>query len=761
MAERGPQGVTNDELPFRQLAQSLPTPCWISDPAGQIIWVNDAWLDYTGFDVGAIERQGLAPLHDRAVLPRVNARWDEVRRAGGAAEMVFPLRGRDGQLRPFITRVAPLRDSAGRLTGWFGTNTDISVQADAETRARQREEDLREVFDCAGDAIAITDGQGRILRANPAAAALLGYTTEELLETAVLDLVRVEDIDRLHVDRGRSETLDEWRLRRKDGALVDVEINTRQLSGGRRLAILREISERRRQEARREDASERQFRLLVANVVDYALYMLDRQGHVVSWNTGAQNIKGYAADEIVGRHFSAFYTQEDRAAGTPQRALATALEKGRFEAEGWRVRKDGSRFWASVVIDPIRDETGEHLGFAKITRDITERRNTQLDLQRAHDRLAQAQKLEAVGQLTGGVAHDFNNLLMVVGGQAQLLRDRAASDPVMLRRLDSIDAAARRGQDLTRHLLAFARRQRLQPAPLRLDERQAGLRELILASVGSMIRVNLDLPEHVWPVQVDSGELELALLNMAVNARDAMPQGGALSISAGNAASDEVQGLELTGDFVVLTIADTGQGIPPDILPKVFEPFFTTKPVNRGTGLGLSQVYGFAQQSGGRVTVDSTLGEGTRIRLFLPRATDEPCSAAAEPLATAPAGLDILVVEDNPDVAEVAAGLLAQLGHTPWLVNSADEAMGWLTENPLPDLVFSDIVMAGEMDGLGLAERLRVLHPQLPVLLASGYSDAAARSDAAFTILPKPYQIEDLARAVAAVAAGRRTAENA
>ena len=355
------------------------------------------------------------------------------------------------------------------------------------------------------------------------------------------------------------------------------------------------------------------------------------------------------------------------------------------------------------------------------------------------------------------MAHDFNNLLMVVGGQAQLLRDKAAGDPAVLRRLDAIDAAARRGQDLTRHLLAFARRQRLQPAPLRLDERAAGLKELIMASVGSMVRVSVDLPQDVWPIQADAGELELALLNMSVNARDAMPQGGALSISAHNATADEIETLDLEGDFVALTIADTGQGIPPDILSKVFEPFFTTKPVNRGTGLGLSQVYGFAQQSGGRIAVDSELGAGTRIRLLLPRALDEPEIATPQARPVTPArGLRVLVVEDNPDVAEVAAGLLAQLGHAPWLVGSADEAVVWLGKNPLPDLVFSDIVMAGDLDGLALADRLRAQHPDLPVLLATGYSHAAARSESGFTILPKPYQIEDLAQAIAAVAGMRR-----
>jgi PAS domain S-box-containing protein len=670
--------------------------------------------------------------------------------------MIFPLRGQDGRLRPFLTRVAPLRDSEGRITRWFGTNTDISAQTEAEAAARAHEEELREIFDCAGDGIVITDGRGRVLQANHATLALTGYSLQELLAIPVDRLMRPEDHDRLEHARRQPADLAEWQILRRDGGWLDVEINTRRLSDGRRLAVVREITARRRQDANRATLaqSERQFRLLVAGVVDYALYMLDPTGMVISWNAGAEHIKGYRADEIVGRHFSTFYTDIDREGGAPQRALATALAQGRFDAEGWRVRKDGTRFWASVVIDPIHDEDGHHLGFAKITRDITERRDAQLDLQRAHERLAQAQKLEAVGQLTGGVAHDFNNLLMVVGGQAQLLRRALGEDSSALRRLDAIEAAARRGQDLTRHLLTFARRQRLQPISIELSARQDGLKELIAASVGSAVRVDFELPEDLWPIEVDLGELELALLNMASNARDAMPQGGVLSLSGRNASLTPTPDLDLTGDFVVLTLQDTGQGIPPDILAKIFEPFFTTKELGRGSGLGLSQVYGFAEQSGGRATVESELGRGARLSLYLPRAlTQGAAGPSCEPASPAAGrGLSILVVEDNPEVADVAADLLRQLGHQPWVVVSADAALARLQLGDPPDLVFSDIVMAGQLNGLDLARRLRDEQPDLPVLLATGYSHAIERLDDSFAILPKPYQLADLERALAKLA---------
>jgi PAS domain S-box-containing protein len=501
--------------------------------------------------------------------------------------------------------------------------------------------------------------------------------------------------------------------------------------------------------------SEREFRLLVASVVDYALFMLSPDGVVTNWNAGAQRIKGYAADEIIGQHFSVFYNEADRAEGRPEIGLRTAAEQGRYEAEGWRVRKDGALFWANVVVDAIRDENGELVGFAKITRDITERRNAQLELQRANDRLAHALKMEALGQLTGGVAHDFNNLLMVVGGQAKLLRDKVGDSPATLRSLDAIDAATRRGEDLTRHLLAFARRQRLNPEPVSLASRAETFKTLLDSSVGSAVSVSVDCPEELWTVEVDANELELAILNMAVNARDAMPSGGRLSIRAENVTlSDEAE--EPQGDFVQMTVSDSGVGIPADILPRVIDPFFTTKEAGNGTGLGLSQVYGFVQQSGGRMTVESELGEGTTITLHLPRTPAQPLARTPPTVAEAPRNLDILCVEDNPEVADVAAGLLEYLGHRPRVVNSASAALLMLEEGARPDLVFSDIVMAGDMDGVALARRIRERWPGVPVLLATGYSRAAEAIGEEFPILAKPYQVSELSSALSsAINTGR------
>jgi PAS domain S-box-containing protein len=469
----------------------------------------------------------------------------------------------------------------------------------------------------------------------------------------------------------------------------------------------------------------------------------------MSWNTGAARIKGYAANEIIGRHFSTFFTEEDRLGGLAERALKRAAETGKFDEEGWRLRKDGSRFWASVIVDPIFDEAGTLLGFAKVTRDITERRASQIALEEAREQLAQAQKMEALGQLTGGIAHDFNNLLMIVSGHAEILQ-RNASDEKSRRAIHAIATAASRGENLTRQLLAFSRRQPLSPVVVNLGERIVAVREMLGSSLRGNIELIVDIPDDLWPTETDLSELELALVNIAVNARDALPEGGTVTLAARNVTLHVGQPPgELAGDFVALSITDTGTGIPRETLPKVFEPFFTTKSVGKGTGLGLSQVYGFAHQSGGTVTIDSEAGRGTTISIYLPR-SDGP--VATEPPGDgphpAPRGEGtILVVEDNPEVAEVTSTLLTQLGYGVLHAANAAEALERIDGNAI-DMVFSDVVMPGTMNGLSLAREVRAKRPDVAVLLTSGYTDLSREAEAEFPILRKPFQAVALEKAV-------------
>jgi PAS domain S-box-containing protein len=531
---------------------------------------------------------------------------------------------------------------------------------------------------------------------------------------------------------------------RRTNASLEAEVERGTASEHRALAQLRD--------------SERHFKLLVQSVTDYAIYMLDPDGVVASWNAGAERIKGYKPHEIMGRNYAEFFTPEDRGAGVPGNALKVAARHGRYESQGWRLRKDGSRFWVLAVIDAVRDEEGRLLGFAKITRDMTEQREAQLRLERAQEKLAQSQKMEAIGQLTGGIAHDFNNLLMIVSGQAQLMKKRAR-DPKDVRAIDAIEQAAQSGANLTRQLLTFARRQRLTHVSISLPEQLAAIHDLLESSLGGALKLEIDVPDGTWPVEADVGELELALVNIAVNARDAMPNGGSLSIAARNETLDGQGVTLLEGDFVALSLRDTGTGIKPEVLSRVFEPFFTTKDVGKGTGLGLSQVYGFAQQSGGDVHIVSQEGEGTTITLFLPRARDGAAAFAAKPPQSEQVGGSgtILIVEDNAQVGDVSTLMLEQLGYNIVRVGCAEDALALLAGPHEVNVVFTDIVMPGDMDGLALARELQKHYPNLPVLLATGYSSAAERAGAEFPILRKPYDQAILALAMKAAFAGRNS----
>jgi PAS domain S-box-containing protein len=315
--------------------------------------------------------------------------------------------------------------------------------------------------------------------------------------------------------------------------------------------------------------------------------------------SGAQRIKGYPADEIIGRHFSAFYTEEDRAAGIPERALSKAGAEGRYEAEGWRVRKDGTRFWASVVIDAIYDDNKELVGFVKITRDITERYEAQRILKEIQEQLALSQKMDAVGQLSGGIAHDFNNLLMIVLGNLETAQRQARQVPGsgnLQRALGNAVRGAQRASALTSRLLAFSRRQPLDPKPLDVNKFLHGSVEFLQRSLGETIEIEAVGGAGLWRIEIDANHLESALVNLAINARDAMPEGGKLTVEAANVFVDEEYirtAPELTtGQYVVICVTDTGGGMPSDVVGRAFEPFFTTKEAGHGTGLGLSQVYG-------------------------------------------------------------------------------------------------------------------------------------------------------------------------
>jgi PAS domain S-box-containing protein len=591
-------------------------------------------------------------------------------------------------------------------------------------------------------AIYMLDPEGHITNWNKGAERIKGYKAKEIVGQHFSIFYtpedRAADLPRRALEIARKEKhflAEGWRVR-KDGTrffasvVIDPIFEKRRLIGFAK--ITRDITERQNTLSEL-SKSESQFKLLVGGVTDYALYLLDPTGIVSNWNAGGERIKGYSAAEIVGQHFSRFYTPVDQAGGKPARALKIAVETGHYEEDGWRVRKDGSFFWASVVIDPIRNDAGELIGFAKITRDISERKQAQEKFLAMQRQLAESQKFDALGQLTGGVAHDFNNLLMIISGSVHAIRKDIVGEKA-LRALQSIDGASQRAASLTRQLLTFARRQSVQPQSIKLSERLQVLRDVLNSGLGSTVSLTIDVADDAWSIVVDPNEFETALVNLVVNARDAMPEGGSVIISAKNI-RERAQ--------VAISVDDTGVGIPDDIAAKVFDPFFTTKAVGKGTGLGLSQVHGFAHQAGGTVELKSVLGQGTSVTMFLPKAATH---LTAEQVQVSLKGSGtVLLVEDNPEVATVSTGLLEQLGYNVRWAPNASAALAELQKDGI-DIVFSDVVMPGKMDGIGLAKAIREKNPKIPILLVTGYSSSTAEAGSQFPILRKPYQLHELSR---------------
>jgi PAS domain S-box-containing protein len=623
--------------------------------------------------------------------------------------------------------------------------------------------------------------------------------------------------------------------------------------------------------------SERKFELLVGAIVDYAIYMIDPQGNISNWNTGAERLMGYRAEEIVGRHFSCFYTPEDCAQDVPNEALQAALADGRHGMEGWRVRKDGSRFWASAVTDPIIDD-GVLIGFAKITHDITERMESgvalieserrargvidtaldgfvQLDeaclivewnpraqamfgwprrdvlgrsltslilapedrsrfadwlpphtrdtshggnrqieaitrdgrklpvelsistlpLTKGHcfnvflrdlseknsieAQLRQAQKMEAVGQLTGGLAHDFNNLLQGIIGSLDLiqLRVEAGRTTDLERFINGALTSANHAAALTHRLLAFSRRQPLNPHAVSVNSLIASMRDLIKRTTGEKVGVEFELSADLWATLCDPNQLESAVLNLAINARDAMPEGGRLIIRTRNVDLDERKAVRrgmTGGSYVCIEVADTGIGMPADVIERAFDPFFTTKPAGKGTGLGLSMVYGFARQSNGYCDIRSAPGEGATVRLYLPRhvvaagAGMEP-AIALTPVPTAARGEVVLVVEDEAVVREVVVAVLQQLGYRALEAADGKAGLKMLHSSEPIDLLVSDIGLP-DINGRLLADAACEVRPGLKILLMTGYASEAASASGflapGMELITKPFTVEALAK---------------
>lgn len=481
-----------------------------------------------------------------------------------------------------------------------------------------------------------------------------------------------------------------------------------------------------------------------------AIFAEDRDGKVDLWNPSAERIFGIPSAQALGRSLSEILEREPD-------ELAVAIDevqagKQRQNIELPYRRPDGKNVELRLSMAPLRGRLGENPRVLYIADDVTEQRATERQL-------VQAQKMEAVGQLTGGIAHDFNNLLTVIIGNLELLDGPLAADPKASEVAAAALHASLRGAELTRQLLAFSHKQALQPREVDLNTIVSSTTKLLTRTLGETISVKLRLREELNRAVADPAQLESALANLSINARDAMPSGGVLTVETDNTYLDVAYAAAnpgaIPGEYAMVAVSDTGTGIPPDILDRVFEPFFTTKEVGKGTGLGLSMVYGFARQSRGHVKIYSEVGHGTTVRLYLPCATGESASAAEpdidEVLSETPK-VRVLVVEDNVEVRNVVVRQLTEMGHRVQQAENGAKALAILREDQAIDLLFTDVVMPGGMTGLDLARQAKKLCPGLKVLLTSGFSNIGGRdqgdADTDLELLSKPYQRQQLARKI-------------
>ncbi|MGN6283173.1 PAS domain S-box protein [Frateuria sp.] len=621
-------------------------------------------------------------------------------------------------------------------------------------------------------AIFMVDPQGRIRSWNAGAEQIHGHRAADIVGRAFALLHTEEERAGgrpeliLHMAAAHGRFQEEAERLRRDGSRfwAHVVCDAVRDEHGHLLGfamVTRDITERRMTEQRLREV-ERRFRLFVDGVTDCAICMLDPSGIVTDWNAGAERIKGYTAAEIVGHSLTRFFVNPLVA----QTAMTVASENGRYDVVDWQVRKDGSRFMAEIAIDAIRDNDGQLLGFAKITRDITARVEAERHLEDTRAQLFQSQKIEALGQLTGGMAHDFNNLLQGIIGSLEVVEMRLAAGRQDVERFlgNALDSA-KRAATLTHRLLAFARRQPLAPKSVNLNDLVAQIAELLPATLGERIRLELDLAPALVPVLCDPNLLESAILNLAINARDAMHEGGQLTIRTGSVPPGEgpLRRPHSLRDAptLLLQVSDTGVGMTPEVRARAFDPFFTTKPKGRGTGLGLSMIHGFVSQSRGAIELESEPGHGTTVSIYLPsgerrsvRALDDRGGAGTrwEPAA----GETILLVEDEDVVRDLIAGKLRELRYRVLEARDGHAGLAIIESTERIDLVVSDIGLPG-LTGMHMVEIGRRRRPDMKVLFVTGYAETMPEDwtlDANTDLLTKPFEFDALVARMRALLPG-------
>ena len=950
----GPAALDGEAV-FRQFAEHIPTLAWIANPDGYITWYNRRWHDYCGTTPEEMEGWGWQSVHDPAVLPAVMERWQASIAAEKDFEMTFPLRGADGQFRPFLTRASCSKDRHGKVKNWFGCNTDVSERHAAQVALAENETYLRLLLDSSAEAFYAVDRTGVTTLCNATFLAMMGFTSnDEVIGRKLHSVIHhhhpngavyeVEDCP-LYIcaDRGVTAHVEDELFYRVDGTPVPVEywarpiivegehrgaicsffdishrVATEKRNGfligltdrlrdvgdpdeimriatqgvgeflgvsvcayadmdsdqdgftirgdwtapglpsivghyqladfgtlavtklnareplilndilrevepaeaatfqaigisaticmplvkngrltalmaihdskprvwtGQELEVIRDVTERVWAHIERVGVeadlrvSEEQFRVF-AQTIPNQLWAARPDGELYWFNRQVMDYSGHPAERLTGSGWGSLVHPDDlERAGA---AWAQSVASGDIYEVEFRVRRhDGEFRWFLARAEPTRDAAGAISGWVGTNTDVHDQRQQgeelrllaatlesqvserTAELMSAEEALRQSQKMEAVGQLTGGLAHDFNNLLTAISGGLEMIAMRIAQGRIddIERYSNAAQTAARRAAALTHRLLAFSRRQTLDPKLTDVNRLVGGMEDMVRRTAGPAVDFEVVGAAGLWPVLVDQNQLENALLNLVINARDAMPDGGRLTIETGNRWLDPRAARERDldpGQYVSLCVSDSGSGMTPEVIAKAFDPFFTTKPLGVGTGLGLSMIYGFARQSGGQVRIYSDEGQGTMVCVYLPRAHGSVEHGAndsdAPALPRAADGDTVLVVDDEPGIRMLVTDILEELGYQSLEAEDGRAGLAILQSGARVDLLITDVGLPGGMNGRQMADAARLARPDLKVLFITGYAENAVigngQLDRGMHVMTKPFELDSLGRRI-------------
>jgi PAS domain S-box-containing protein len=682
--------------------------------------------------------------------------FDQVRHAAlggrGSGDLQWRLRGVGGTRYRLGMDITPLRDEDGAIVAMLALLQDTTARDRAFSRTRRNARWYCAVLDHLADPV-VVHRAGRILFANRATLRLLGLTGRRQIVGRELD----EWVTPASGARASDLLVASYAvLHLPDDRTCEGELVPATTTFHNRKAIT--ITLRHIAPMLKGPASATPSRKFTDGFSGHGVILLDEVGHVTSWNAGAETITGYRAEEIIGRDLSLIYTAEDGATDEPSRPLREAVARGRYREEGWKQRKDGSRFWCQMVATVLYDGERRIEGFAVMLTDLTRQRAGEEAARHTDDQLRQAQRMEAIGRLAGGIAHDFNNLLTAIQGHVQFLIDDLPGQSASREDAVEIQKAADRAAALTRQLLTFSRRQELQTRVINLNEIIAEMGNLFRRVINEDIQLQTNFEPQLWPVRADSGQIEQVLMNLVVNARDAMPRGGTITIRTANVELDDTYAdLKLNvgaGPYVLLSVSDTGIGMDRETQSHVFEPFFTTKEHGKGTGLGLATVYGIVKQSSGHVWVYSEPNHGTTFKIYLPRVAEsgEVLQRAPKFGNTARDGETILLIEDEPAVRSLARRVLESRGYAVLEAGCGREAIQIASDRDGPiHLMLSDVVIP-DMNGAVIAQQLHQSRPDLKTLFMSGYTDEDVKlqgiMETGAPFIEKPFTPDLLARKV-------------